>query len=133
MVVFLSFSPEGLHIEVRSAGAVPWSPVHGEGWPRSFAEGLGKRDLPRDSFPTINLVLFVCFYIHVYLTSTSLVVLFKVQLTGNLSKGCGWKGAKQRALWSEGSVPEGALVACISLQSICASRVSVTLGNFDTR
>lgn len=36
------------------------------------------------------------FYTHVYLTSTSLVVLFRVQLTGNLSKGCGWTGAKQR-------------------------------------
>lgn len=31
-------------------------------------------------------------------------------------------------LWSEGSVSEAALVFCISLQSICASRVSVTQG-----
>lgn len=49
----------------------------------SLLKGLGKQDVDAIKVPlTINLTLFVFFYIHVYLVSTSLVVFFTFQLIG---------------------------------------------------
>lgn len=57
--------------------------------------------------------------------STSLVVLFKVQLTGNLSKGRGGSDRSRAVFPVELGVWQFSAATC-------ASRVSVALGNLDT-